>query len=143
MYPNAPAFGALRLASLTDVPRIAVVATSGFRYSPVFQWERPYHEKYPEDTLMSYKSMFAERIKNPEYIVLVASDVYDPDENNKTSAIIPPDTATVPAKGECVIAGVASWKLGLDSSRKGQFQPEDLSRPLTTSDYCHGVLSRS
>ena len=108
MYPNALAFGVLRLASLTDVPRIAVVATSGFRYSPVFQWERPYHEKYPEDTLMSYKSMFAERIKNPEYIVLVASDAYDPDENNKTSAIIPPDNATVPARGENIIAGVAS-----------------------------------
>lgn len=54
--------------------------------------------------------MFAQRIKDPEYIVVVAEDTYDPDEDQKSSAIIPPDDGTFkPRKGESVIAGVASW----------------------------------
>lgn len=123
MFTYAPAFGPLRPASLIDVPRIAIVATRGFRYSPVFQWERPYHEQYPDDTLISYRAMFAQRIKDPEYIVVVAEDTYDPDEDQKSSASIPPDDGTFkPRKGESVIAGVASWKLEPESRRVGQFQ---------------------
>ena len=129
MFPTAPALGLLRLASLIDIPRIAIVATGGFRYSPVFRWERPYHEQYPEDTLMSYRAMFAQRIKDPEYIVMVAEDIYDPDEDQKSSAIIPRDDWTFkPRKGDRVIAGVASWKLEPESRRVGQFQ-NDTSMP--------------
>jgi hypothetical protein len=43
MYPKAPALGNLRLATIHDVSRIAVVATSGFYYSPVFAWDLSPH----------------------------------------------------------------------------------------------------
>jgi hypothetical protein len=47
MFPQGPPLGSLRLANISDVPRIAVVATAGFYYSPVFEWERPSHRDYP------------------------------------------------------------------------------------------------
>jgi len=36
--------------------RIAIVATTGFKYSPLFKWERPHHEDFPDDTLLSYRT---------------------------------------------------------------------------------------
>ena len=70
--PLAPAFGVLRLASPRDILRIGIVAACGFHCSPVFDWERPYHEKYPKDTLMSFHQEFANTIKGEEHVVLVA-----------------------------------------------------------------------
>ena len=48
------------------------MADCGFSSSPVFDWECPYHEKYPEDTLSSYRQKGADVIKGEEYVVLVA-----------------------------------------------------------------------
>src|ERR1700722_15569535 len=81
-----PPFGPLRLASPKDILRIGVVAACGFRYSPIFDWERPYHEKYPQDTLLSYRQEFASFIKSPKHVVLVALDKYEPDEGKKSKA---------------------------------------------------------
>jgi len=119
-----PSITSLRLASPRDILRIGVVAASGFRYSPVFDWERPYHEKYPEDTLLSYRQMFASLIKKPEYVVLTALDKYEPDEAKKSKAIIPPNNgAETPAEGDNkVVVGVACWKLEPGSKRIGKFQ---------------------
>ena len=123
-----PPFKTLRIASPQDILRIGVVAACGFRYSPVTDWERPYHEKYPEDTLLSFRQVFASFIKSPEYVVLVAVEKYDPDEVKKSIAIIPPnngaDSAEIPAKGDEVVVGVACWKLEPGSKRKGQFNNE-------------------
>jgi GNAT superfamily N-acetyltransferase len=103
--------------------RIGIVAACGFRYSPVFQWERPYHERYPEDTLLSYRQEFSEVMKNPEFIVLVAVDKYDPEESKKSEAIIPPNNgAEIPSEGEEVVVGIGCWKLETGSKRVGQFQ---------------------
>jgi hypothetical protein len=70
--PLAPAFGVLRLASPRDSLRIGIVAACGFHCSPVLDWERPYHERYPKDTLMSFHQEFANTIKGDEHVVLVA-----------------------------------------------------------------------
>jgi len=120
-----PPLKPLRLASPRDILRIGVVAASGFRYSPVFDWERPYHEKYPEDTLLSYRQEFASVIKSPEHVVLVAVDKYQPDEAKKSKAHIPPETGVeLPAEGDEVVVGVACWKLEPGSKRIGKFQNE-------------------
>lgn len=82
---------------------------------PVFDWERPYHEKYPEDTPLSYRQAFASVIKNPEYAVLVALDKYESDEATKSKAIIPPNNgAEIPAEGDEVLLErlVGSWRRG-------------------------------
>lgn len=119
----APALGALRIASPSDILRIGIVAACGFRYSPVFTWERPYHKSYPADTLLSYRHEFSDVIRNPEYVVLVAVDKYDPNEGEKSEAVIPPNNgAETPYPGQEVIVGVACWKLQPGSSRIGQFQ---------------------
>jgi hypothetical protein len=118
-----PPFNSLHIASPREILRIGVVAACGFRYSPVFDWERPYHEKYPEDTLLSYRQEFASAIKSPEHVVLVALDKYDPDEGKKSIAIIPPNNgAEIPAKWDEVVIGVACWKLEPGSKRIGQFK---------------------
>ena len=120
-----PPFGPLRLASPKDILRIGVVAACGFRYSPIFDWERPYHEKYPQDTLLSYRQEFASFIKSPKHVVLVALDKYEPDEGKKSKAIIPPNNgAEIPAEGDEVIVGVVCWKLEPGSKRIGKFQNE-------------------
>ena len=126
MYPSpVPSMKPLRLASPRDILRIGLVATCGFRHSPIFDWERPYHEKYPEDTLLSLRQAFASVIKSPEYAVLVALDKYEPDEAKKSKAIIPPNNgAKIPAEGDEVIVGVACWKLEPGSKRIGKFQNE-------------------
>lgn len=127
MNPVAPQFGRLRLASPRDVWRIGIVAAVGFRCSPVVDWERPYHEKFPKDTLLSYRQEFSLVIKSPDHIVLVAVDKYGTTENSKTKAIIPPENGCEngwnhPEAGEEVVVGVGCWKLQAGSPRKGTFQ---------------------
>ena len=131
MFPPAPVLGALRIASSTDILRIGVVATSGFYYSPAFQWERPYHANYPADTLASYRTEWANIVKDPNYIVLVATDKYDSEEGLRSKAIIPPDNGTkTPAAGEDVIVGMGCWKLEKGSKRVGQLHNNKGKVPL-------------
>ncbi|KAI0199893.1 hypothetical protein F4808DRAFT_461288 [Astrocystis sublimbata] len=137
MLPVSPPLGSLRLANIHDVPRIAAVATSGFYYSPVFTWDRPYHRHYPQDTFKSYEKMFADAIRNPEHIALVAEDSYDPDERAKSYAIIKPDAQMpIPEAGSQVIVGVATWKLEPKSQRYGQFMDPNDSPDI---DYSGGL----
>ncbi|KAI8648863.1 hypothetical protein NCS56_01502300 [Fusarium sp. Ph1] len=141
MAPSPPPLGRLRLASPADIPRIGIVAASGFSYSPVFDWERPNHAKFPQDTLLSYRHEFSAVIKSPEHIVLVATDKFDPNEGQKTKAIIPPNNGwPTPKPHDEVVVGVACWKLPPRSNRKGSFQnanapyPELLENPMRDMD---------
>lgn len=120
---SLPALGSLRLASPGDVLRIGIVAACGFRYSPVFDWERPYHAQFPHDTLLSYRQEFESVIRSPEHAVIVAIDHYKADEASKSKAVIPPDNGSVPpAEGDEVVVGVACWKMEPGSRRCGTFQ---------------------
>ncbi|KAJ4220995.1 hypothetical protein NW759_007064 [Fusarium solani] len=139
-----PPLGRLRLASPADIPRIGIVAASGFPYSPVFDWERPNHAEFPQDTLLSYRHEFSSVIKSPEHIVLVATDKFDPDEGKKTKAIIPHNSGwPTPKPHDEVVVGVACWKLQPGSDRKGAFQnddapyPELLGNPMRDMDKDH------
>ncbi|KAK4645775.1 hypothetical protein QC761_204540 [Podospora bellae-mahoneyi] len=147
-----PPLGHLRIASPDDVPRISVVATAAFRYSPLFEWERPNHSKYPEDTLESYRAQFLDAIQSDDHIVLVREDAYLHDENNKTAAIIPDNTGwTTPKAGEQVIVGVISIKLDPGSPHVGKLKsnngcylatPHSLNRDLNQRHYDEwGLLS--
>ena len=99
------------------------MTTFSFRYSPVFDGERPYHEKYSEDALLSYRQKFTDVPKGEEYVVLVAKTKYDLDKAQNSKAIIPRnDTISAPSAGENVIVGVRCWKLPPHSVLVGQFQ---------------------
>ena len=122
MFPTEPSLGSLSVATISDVPRLAVVATSGFYYSPVFAWERTHHAEFPQDTFWSYESLFARAINDPDCIVIVSEDTYNPDESSQSAATI--DTGEdykIPESGSRVIVGVAIWRLEPKSERKGQY----------------------
>lgn len=129
MDPTALPSGNIRLATVRDVPRIAIVATAGFFYSSTFPWEKRYHHQYPEDTPKSYAKRIAELIRDPKGILLVVEDSYQPDENSKTGATIVPSLDDKEYQsGERVIVGFAAWTLPPGSKHLGQFtDQEDLS----------------
>ncbi|PVH98943.1 hypothetical protein DM02DRAFT_656902, partial [Periconia macrospinosa] len=64
----------VRIATIQDLERIATVAAAGFFHSPTFKYQRRYHAKYPDDTLLSYKSEYRDSILDPDCVVLVAED---------------------------------------------------------------------
>ncbi|MCJ1471663.1 hypothetical protein MMC13_000303 [Lambiella insularis] len=108
MPPPTPAFGSLRVASPEDTTRIGIVATSGFIFSPVCTWYRPYLSRYTTDALESYLQIFLDYIRSPQHVVLVASDKYDPLEGTKTGDITIRSEAigeTHRAAGEEVVVG--------------------------------------
>ncbi|PMD52391.1 uncharacterized protein K444DRAFT_573157 [Hyaloscypha bicolor E] len=119
----------LRLATIKDVPRTSAVATAGFFYSPAFEWERRYHAQYPEDTIKSFAKRFADIIRDPEFILGVVEDSYQPDENSKTGATIVTNQGEKAFQaGDSVIVGFAAWKLPPGSKYIGQFMDhEDLA----------------
>lgn len=128
--PPSPALGVLRVATPADILRIGIVAAASFCYSPLFRWERPHHEEFPDDTLLSYRTQFKDAMSNDEVVVLVVEDAFIPNENDCTKAIIPPGNGwTPPAEGEKVVVGVASIKLEPGSNRRGQFASKDGEYP--------------
>ncbi len=130
LVPLQP-LGRLRLAKLSDVPRIAVVAAAGFWHSPVFQYERPGFNRYPFDTLASYGREYQQAILDPETAVLVIEDEYRKDEvslaYDALSIVYPTLHEQLPPEewaSSSLIVGVGSLRLQPQSARYGTFQPE-------------------
>jgi len=75
--------------------------------------------------------MFADIIRDPEYIALVVEDAYQPTKNSYTGASVATDPdQPISQPRESVIFGSASWKLQPGPARKGQFvDDEDLTSP--------------
>ena len=124
-----PPLDRLRLAEVSDVKRIAVVATAGFYHSPVFRYARPFFGRYPHDALADYGRGYQQAIRDPKTAVLVIEDKYKQDEvldaYDALSIAYPPlQKQLPPAKLESrsLIVGVVS--LRLQSERFGKFQPE-------------------
>ena len=125
-YPEVPVLGRLRLARITDVPRMATVATASFYHSPAFAWERPRHKVHPRSTWLSYANIFADAIRDPEEVVVVAMDKGDPKEDDHTGAtIVRGGDDAVPAKDQDVIVGKFTLGLKSDTARHGQFMDSE------------------
>lgn len=136
MFPPAPALtNGLRLARLSDVPRIGIVAASAFFHSSWFGYERPYYEQFPHDTLSSYRNSFRKAVLDPDAVVVVAEDDLDINEASKVydalASVYPPFKDQMPHdvldRGKAIVS-VASFSLLPNSPRHGQFQPEGRSR---------------
>lgn len=126
-----PPLGHLRLAKLSDVPRIAIVAAAGFWNSPVFRYERPHFNRYPYDTLASYRREYQQAILDPKTAVLVIEDEYRKDEvrpvYDALSIVYPTLHEQLPREeweSSTLIVGVGSLRLQPQSARNGTFQPE-------------------
>ncbi|KAF2808901.1 uncharacterized protein BDZ99DRAFT_463759 [Mytilinidion resinicola] len=128
MDPQVPQLDKVRLATLDDLPRIAIVAAAGFFYSPVFQYQRPHYEAYPEDTIASYFFEYEAAMHDPNAVVLVAEDIQDPQELDKAYRALHDITLSTcpPTPGKTVITGVSSITLTPGSIWSGRLQPTDL-----------------
>ncbi|KAI9726375.1 MAG: hypothetical protein M1828_001649 [Chrysothrix sp. TS-e1954] len=123
--PSPPLSPPLRLALISDIPRIALVAVSGFYYSNLGSWCRQHHHAYPLDTFTGYASKFASAVRDPACVVVVAEDAWVSDEGGKTGASVVPDRVMrEPEQGGTVVVGVGVWKLQGSSERMGQWMDE-------------------
>lgn len=123
MVSGVPDLEPLRLANTADADRIAAIATAGFYYSPVFQWERPRHAQHPLSTIKSYHRMFLEQILDREFVVVVATDKAKQNENHFTEAtVIQGESIGIRRDDGTAVVGVASWQLRSGSRLKGLLQ---------------------
>ncbi|KAF2272938.1 uncharacterized protein EI97DRAFT_445388 [Westerdykella ornata] len=132
--PELPPFENIRAATLVDLPRIASVAAAGFFWSPTFQFQRPYHADFPEDTISSYWFEYHEEIVDPASIVLVAEDVFDPHEDESVYDALRKCSLHKQGKNEQVkvVVGVCSINLRPGSPFIGRLNEERAWRKHTT-----------
>ncbi|KAK3115467.1 hypothetical protein LTR53_005169 [Teratosphaeriaceae sp. CCFEE 6253] len=131
MFPPTPALRSLRLARLSDLTRIGVVAAAGFYHSSWWGYDRPFADKFVNDTLASYRHMYQSCIIDPSVIVLVAEDDLNKSEAEAVYGALadayPPWSAQIPPEslqdGKAIV-GIASLSLQAGSARHGQFQPD-------------------
>ncbi|OAG00341.1 uncharacterized protein CC84DRAFT_1180372 [Paraphaeosphaeria sporulosa] len=83
-----------RPALPSDIPRLGLLYVASFHYSPNAKWARPYYPQYPEDMLAQYTAWSIQYLEDPQFIVLVAIDAFDPSERSKTDAHFPEGVTT-------------------------------------------------
>lgn len=81
--PPPPPLGPLRPAQLTDIPRLARIATHALTPSELFTFYRPYHVQYLRDTGALYKSICDDVVQDPGSAVLVVKDECEPAEGKQ------------------------------------------------------------
>lgn len=126
-----PPFEALRLARLSDVPRLGIVWTASFSYSPTFHFLLPKYKEFLTDTIASYAGECQRVILNPDSVILVAEHQYDKHESDHVfddlRRIYPPLRDQLPhelPEDGKVNVGAVILSLIEDSIRQGKFQPE-------------------
>ncbi|OCK99067.1 uncharacterized protein K441DRAFT_540233, partial [Cenococcum geophilum 1.58] len=81
---------------------------------------RPHYAKFLGDTLISFKNLFRQEIKNPDRIVLIINNAFENDKHkivyNALKSIYPPIENT-----KSIIISVAILSLPKGSNRSGQF----------------------
>lgn len=84
----------IRPALPSDIPRLGLLYVASFHYSPNTKWARPYYPQYPEDMLAQYTAWSTQYLEDPRFIILVATDAFDPTEREKTEAHFPKGVTT-------------------------------------------------
>ena len=121
---SLPKIDGVRLARLDELDRIALVAAAGFFHSPVFHFQRPHYDAFPEDTVASYQAEYEAAMLDPNSIVLVAEQIPDENETNKVYKALQrlgPSKPQTSPDGK-VIVGVTSISLPPHSRRSGVVQ---------------------
>jgi hypothetical protein len=128
LAPKIPPLGSVRLATLKDIPRIAIVAAASFYHSPYFHHQRPDHQKFPFDTVAGYRAEFAKAILGNDSVVIVAEDTPEEDEIDHVyhdlKEVYRSENRTTGSNSSKIIVGVCSLNLLANSTRSGQFVPE-------------------
>lgn len=135
LVPKIPPLRTLRLATLKDIPRIGLVAAASFYHSPYFHYQRPDHQKFPFDTVASYRAQFTEAILGKDSVVIVAEDTPENDEidhvYDELKEVYRSRNHATSLSSSKIVIGVCSLNLQANSARSGQFVPEwsDASPP--------------
>ncbi|KAF2017330.1 hypothetical protein BU24DRAFT_343565 [Aaosphaeria arxii CBS 175.79] len=132
-----PEYENIRLARLSDLPRIAVVAAAGFYHSPTFRFQRPLHNihNWSQDTVLSYWNEYREEIHDPASVVLVVEDNrVETEQDHAFEALRASSLYSYGwnSDGAKTIVGVCGIDLKPGSSRIGEFQPEKPPQPKAT-----------
>ena len=116
----------VRLAQPDDIDRTALVAGSGFYYSPANEYERPFRDKYARDTYESYRHELRKCMWDPKRILVVIDATFNQNEDEKLYPALKAEFAgrAWPRKDGKVVVGFACLSLRQDSSRTGTFQPQ-------------------
>lgn len=131
-FPEYPMFHSLRLASASDVGRMAELSVLGFKDSEIFKYERPNYDEYPQDTLAGVRNMYRSQLLHPRAVVIVAEDCYCDDEVASEYQFSAGNKVNKLSKR--VVVGVASWFLPDGSPRTGQFVVPDVGKLEPTKD---------
>lgn len=81
MLPPFPAN--VRLATPEDLPRLGLVATAGYYYSPIFSYRRPHFSDYPGDCVANYSAGYRGEFFNAGSAVFVVEDDLKPNEQDR------------------------------------------------------------
>ena len=138
MAAEVPPMGRLRLARLSDIDRIGLIAAASFYHSTFFPYSRPLYQCFPRDTIAKYRAEYRAGILDPNEVVLVAVDEFNTAEvdfvYDALKSAYPRDEGNKQDSGGTVV-GVISLSLRNDSKRHGQFNPEgSLTRHIQNSD---------
>ncbi|EDU48623.1 conserved hypothetical protein [Pyrenophora tritici-repentis Pt-1C-BFP] len=132
---SLPSVHGVRVATPDDLHRISTVAAAAFFFSPTFQFQRPFHQKFPSDTIASYFMQYEAAIRDPLCLVLVAEDTLVADEAKHVYEALRGAFSSQPS--DQGIVGVCSIQLKPNSSYIDHLQ----QRPTLTSPAAnqHGV----
>jgi len=112
---SLPSVQGVRVATPDDLHRISTVAAAAFFSSPTFQFQRPFHQAFPSDTIASYFVQYEAAIKDPSCVVLVAEDTLEADEARHVYGALRGAFSSQPPSHQAIV-GVCSIQLKPDSS---------------------------
>ena len=133
-FSTPPFPKSVRLAHISDIQRLGIIATASLFYSSWFHHKRPFYKEYTSDAVTSYAESFRKAILNPQLIVLVVDDTLEGDEFKQVfpelkamlqAMKIPLDATPENTTAHQVIVSAAILSLTAHSAFHGVFQPKD------------------
>ena len=143
----------LRLARLSDLPRISLVATAGLSQSETFQYQRPFFNTYPGtayplDAVAAEWKKLQKAILDPTRAVIVVEAALDTDESIRVSRSLrraypelDDDYYPKNPAGKRGIVGVASWCFPEGSRRLGEFMPDGEKYDIRLKAFSYRLMS--
>ena len=135
MPSSTPPFPkSVRLAQISDIQRLGIIATASLFYSSWFHHKRPFYKEYTSDAVTSYAESFRKAILNPQLVVLVAEDTLKSDEIERVfpelklmlqATRTPLDAVPEGTTTYQVIVSAAILSLTTNSAFHGVFQPKE------------------
>ena len=99
---------------------MAIVATAGFFYFEVWQYQRPFYANFTADTVNDFYNSFLQEIWNSNSIILVMEDSFKKDKYNLVYNVLKVIYPLI-KNANSVIVSIGIISLPEGSNRSGQF----------------------